>query len=292
MKRLTIKVISCLASFALGVAVSSFVNWINQRVSEQPRTNVAVQCPRDVMDQPPATVAPEPEASPRPEIVFGGGHLRIVSARVQLKDERLRYRIDITYPQVVSSDNAGSEDLHIRKLNRRLEELANQQTDWAPSKADLRYYREKWPDVFNSTDVDYQIISATDSFLSIYFNGYSYGIGAAHSVQYSFVVNYDLVLQKEVKLSDIFAPRSKYLQFIAQYCTDELSKKPAYMFGTALSPRPANFKSWNVTRNGIRFNFDECSVFSCADGEQEVEIPFAKLKEFLNVRALKAFGNS
>jgi hypothetical protein len=160
----------------------------------------------------------------------------------------------------------------------------------SPTKTDLQYYREKWPEVFNSVDVDYEIRSATDSLLSIYFNGYSYGIGATHSVQFSLVVNYDLSLRKELELSDIFNPRSKYLEFISLYCFNRLSKESDFIFEEALAPRAENFESWNLTADGIRFNFDACRVFSCARGEQTVVIPFADLKQVLNHRAVMAFS--
>ena len=285
MKRFTINLIISLASFALGVAAFSLVNWTGQsRVKELPPANIVVHCPTGVSDGPPPAVVPA--EAPNPEVVFGGGRLRIVPDQVEMKSERLRYRIDVTYPQI-----AGSEDRHIRRLNERLTQLATEQWEvWlSPTKADLQYYREKWPEVFNSVDVDYEIVSATDSFLSVYFNGFSYGIGAAHAVQYSFVVNYDLRLQKEVKLSDLFKPRSKYLEFISEYCAQQLSKQQKLLFEEALSLNAKNFHSWNITREGIRFNFDECEIFSCADGEQTVAIPFADLKPMLNARALKLF---
>lgn len=189
----------------------------------------------------------------------------------------------MSYPQIV-----GTEDLHIRKLNQHIKKLATEQHQWplSPSKADLRYYREKWPDVFNSVDLDYEIRLATDFLLSIYFVSYSYGIGAAHSVQYSLVVNYHLVLRKPLKLSELFKRHSKYLAFISRYCMDELSKGPGhaaeFMFKEALAPVAENFESWNITRDGIRFNFDACKVFSCAGGEQAVEIPFTALEQFLD----------
>ena len=274
MKRVAINVTICLASFAVGVAVASVLTWIKQPVTMDQPVQV------NVTGQPPPTVVPEPPTPSNREVVFAGGRLRIVPGQVELKDERLRYKINVTYPQIV-----GSEDLHIRKLNRRLKQLAIKDYDWAlsPSDADLRYYREKWPDVFNTVAIDYEIRWATASFFSIYFEGYSYGIGAAHAVQYSFVMNYDFALRKEVKLSDIFTPRSKYMEFISRYCTNEFSKQSTLMFEEALIPKPANFASWNVTRDAIRFNFDECRVFGCASGEQKVEIPFAELKAFLNV---------
>jgi hypothetical protein len=120
--------------------------------------------------------------------------------------------------------------------------------------------------------------------LSIYFVGYSYGIGAGHSVQYSFVVNYDLSLKRELKLSDIFQRRSKYVEYISRYCRNELSRKSEFLFTEALAPKAKNFKSWNISSEGIRFNFDACTVFACSEGEQTVVIPFADLKPFLNRR--------
>jgi hypothetical protein len=121
--------------------------------------------------------------------------------------------------------------------------------------------------------------------LSIYFVGYSYGIGAAHSVQYSFVINYDLVLRKQLKLSDLFKPHSKYLEFISNYCMDELSRRSEFNFEEALRPMAENFESWNVTRHGIRFNFEACKVFGCSSGEQVVEIPFTALEQLLDRQA-------
>ena len=288
MKRLVINVTSCLASFTFGVAAFLFLNRIEYPVAnEQPRVNASVWCQTDPVVEPLTAIVAAPASSSNPEVVFGGGRLRIVPNEVQLKSERLRYKINVSYPQII-----GSEDLHIRILNQRLKRLAAKQYEWplSPSKSDLKYYREKWPEVFHSVDVDYEIRSATGSMLSIYFNAYSYGIGAAHSVQYSFVVNYDLSLRKELELSDIFNPRSKYLEFISLYCGNQLSRQSDFIFKEALAPRAENFDSWNVTPDGIRFNFDACRVFGCASGEQTVVIPFADLKQVLNRRAVTAFS--
>jgi hypothetical protein len=154
-------------------------------------------------------------------------------------------------------------------------------------------YRDKHPEAFNTINLDYEVLLATDSLLSIYFIGYSCGIGAAHSIQYSFVMNYHLTLRNELKLSDIFKHRSKYLDFICHYCLNKLSTRPEYspdsMFKEALAPEAENFKSWNITSDGIRFSFDACKVFGCVAGKQEVEIPFTALKQLLNHEGLKMF---
>jgi hypothetical protein len=182
----------------------------------------------------------------------------------------------VTYPEI-----AGSNASHIRRLNKRIEQLVTTQYQLPlnPSKADLRYYESHWPEVFNSVYLDYEITLANDKVLSIYFNGDSYSIGAAHSAWHSFVLNYDLTLRRELKLSDLFKPRSKYLEFIAEYCATRLSARSSS--SVELNPSPASFESWNITNDRIRFNFDACSVMACAGGSQSIEIPFADLKEFL-----------
>lgn len=269
-----IKLASVVLTFIVGVAAALFLDGTkdavksNQPQPEQPRSDHT-------------SVVAAPTASPVHEAVFGGGKLTIVPKHEERKSERLRYKIDVTYPQI-----AGSNSLHIRKLNQHIQRLVTDQYQWPlhPSKADLRYYREKWSDVFNSIDIDYDIRSANDSLLSIYFEGYSYGIGAAHSVQYSFSLNYDLTLRKELKLRDLFYRRSNYLELISHYCISELSKKPEGIFKDALTPKADNFESWNITREGISFNFDACKVFGCASGKQVVVIPFDVLTQLLNRR--------
>jgi hypothetical protein len=285
MNRIVVYLASILLTFTFGVAASSFWNWNKYPFNnQQPRVNVLQRSPPNQTDSAASTVISVPPATLNREVVFGGGRLRIVPDEVHRKSARLRYEIDVSYPQIV-----GSEDLHIRKLNQHIKELATEQYQWPlnPSKVDLRYYREKWPKVFNSVDLDYEIRLATDTVLSICFVGYSYGIGAAHSVQYSFVINYDLVLRKQLNLSDLFKRHSKYLAFISHYCIDELSKRSEFMFEEAVTPKAENFESWNITRDGIRFDFDACRVFGCAGGEQAVEIPFTALEQLLDWQALK-----
>jgi len=58
------------------------------------------------------------------------------------------------------------------------------------------------------------------------------------------------------------------------------------LFKEGLLPEASKFKSWNVTRDGIRINFDEGQVFGCSEGEQTVEIPFTEIKSMLSARAL------
>jgi Deacetylase PdaC/Protein of unknown function (DUF3298) len=269
----------------IAASVLAFVCGIFTALSWNSTGTVKVYAPPVIEQAPPAIqeTAPDPFAIPKPsrDMLIGSGSLKIVSEEVRLKSDRLQYDVDLRFPQIL-----GTDDSHIRALNQHIKTRATEQYQSLlnPSNADLAYYREKWPGVFNSLNMDYEISLADDSLLSIYFYGYSYGIGAAHGVQQSYTVNYDLALKKELQLADIFKRDSNYLEFLSQYCLGELSQQgdPRFMSTGNLGPNARNFENWKVMRDGISFNFDACRIFGCAAGEQKVEIPFRSLRGLLS----------
>lgn len=191
MKRIAFYLTISHIAFTCGVGVASFWNWYTR-----PPIKVSWDLPaRQTLPSVPTNAStPEP---PRPEVVFGEGRLRIITHEVRMESKRLHYQIEVSYPEIV-----GSKDRHIQNLNGQIKRLVTRQYEWtmSPSQADLRYYREKHPDLFNTIHLDYEVRLATDSLLSIYFRGESYGIGAAHAVHYSFTLNYDLTLRKKLEL--------------------------------------------------------------------------------------------
>ena len=223
-------------------------------------------------------IVPPLEAS---EVVFANGRLRTVPREIKLKSERMQYDIEARYPEIV-----GSNERHINNLNRRIRDLA-EESYWSlqsPAREDLAYFRKSHAGELNTSDLDYEIVLATDSFLSIYFDSYTYILGAAHSSETSYVINYDLVARKELKLVDIFKRDSGYLNVIAWYCTQELKKSPGsagYLFSEGIPAKTETFKSWNLTRDGISFNFDACDYLACAAGKQRVNIPYSVLSPFM-----------
>lgn len=236
--------------------------------------------------QSPNPQAPAPVITPTPEheVSFGRG-LRIVPRNIQLKNESRRYRIDALYPQVEGSKSRG-----IQTLNQRIKSLVTENYQWLlipPTREDRQSF-QKWPGVFNSVDLDYEVILATDKLLSIYFDVYTYGIGAAHSVQQSFTVNFDVSSDKSISLTSLFKSKAKALGFISDSCMEEVSnqllRRSDPQFVRELAPTPENYKSWNITKTGLRFNFDACRLGGCAEGKQVVEIEFESLREMLNPR--------
>lgn len=267
MKRIAVKIIISLLAFACGLLVASIWNTNNSVETERSKV---IECPKT--GTPAATVESEP--TPNHEVVFGRGRLRIVPKQVQLRSERLRYEIDVMYPQIV-----GAENRHIRRLNQRIKRLTKEQYAWAlaVTTKDLEPLNKYFADVFNSIYLDYDVLLATDSVLSIFFNGDSYGIGAAHGSQFSFVINYDLASGKEMKLARLFKPGSKYLEFVSRYCSDVLSLNHDQRLEFTKDP-----ESWNITSDGLRFHFDHCKFFACSEGYKRVDIPFVALKEILD----------
>ena len=262
-KGMTLSLIGCLLAFTAGIVTAA--SWDTKK-----KPAIAFEPAKtDVKEPPPANEITEPSNS---EIFLAGGPARIVADELRLKNQRLRYEVEMRYPQIIDSS-----DPHLKSLNERIRRFAVERYQWAlnPSRKDLLRYKQTFPEAFNSVELDYEIEVANDSFLSIYFNSFNYGIGAAHSVQTSYTINYDLKLHRELKLADLFNPNSRYLEFIALYCMHEL--KPM----EPITPNATTFASWNITEAGIRFNFDACTLKGCADGAQKVTIPFSALQPFL-----------
>lgn len=244
--------------------------------------------PTAAVNQSPPTASPdslptpEPSPTPNPEMSLANG-LKIVPKTISLENERRRYKINVTFPEI-----QGSKHPAILNLNRHIRNLVAKQYAWPlipPTKDDLRHY-EKWPGVYNSVDLDYYVVPTTDRFLSLYLDSYSYGIGAAHSVQESFTVNFDMRTKTLLTLESLFRPGVKSREFISRYCTNQLSKEhseamndPGFREGVA--PAWKNFSSWNILPGGIRINFDACKIDGCAAGKKEVVISFIELKPLM-----------
>ena len=276
-KRILIYVTCSVLSFNFGLVAEALLAG-RRPPAETPRPAEVVSIPAEETDE--VDAAPTPE----PEIVFGGGRLKLVPDEVQLNSDRFHYQIKVTYPQVVGSDEA-----HIRRLNQHIKQLVTEQYRWplTITEEELRHSLEVHPEVYNTVDINYSVEFAGDSMVSIFFGEYSYGIGAAHAVEQSFVVNYDLARGKELKLSDLFAPGSKYQDLIENYCVAQLKRSDGLEpFPDSFAPGSGNLKSWTVTPTGISFHFDSCSIAGCSSGPFEVEIPYSDLKPMLSSRAM------
>ena len=116
-------------------------------------SNVARQ-PDASANQPAAAQPPLPAITPTPElnVAFGKG-LRVFPKELKAENQKLRYEIDVTYPQIKGTKNSG-----IINLNQRIKRLVIDTYSWSlhPSKEDIRYF-DKHPGVLNTVDLTYEV---------------------------------------------------------------------------------------------------------------------------------------
>ena len=275
MKRFFVSLISTILAFTAGLVTAS--SWSNEnRVGTAVMVNAAPPCPPAL----PQPLAPGPvlsySSTPPADFDFGQNGLRLAPERVKLESNTQGYDIDVSYPQILAIGH--TETNNIRKVNQQIKELATELYKWPLSREGQSSYAQG-RGIRNTVNFTYQVGLATDSFLAVHFIGYSFN---SHSTQRqdSFAVNYDLTSGRAVKLSELFKPDADYLEFISRYSIDTLRLRGGRP--KALAPASGNFNVWQITTNGISFNFPACKVAECAEGELIVQIPYELLQPILN----------
>lgn len=277
MKPFAVSLIGSILAFTAGLVTAS--SWNSQRRAEmiEPVT-VNVSEPCTPTPPPPAPVQSFTVTPPR-EFDFGQSGLKLVPERVQMKSESLGYDIDVSYPQILGTPL--TSESKIGKVNQQIKDVATRLYQW-PLNPALQMSAHAQRSVRNTVNFTYHVGLATDSFLSVNFIGYSYNGDIQRQLQDSFSANYDLTTGKQLKLSELFMPRSPYLASISAYVIYELSKvKDRKLMLEALSPAPENFSVWQITPRGILFNFHGCRVAHCGEGDLSVEIPYDQLESIL-----------
>jgi hypothetical protein len=222
-------------------------------------------------------------------INFSAG-LDLVTKRIKESDNKLKYDIDVLYPQL-----SGSTDAAVTKFNSLSRGLVSKKI--AAFKKDMaeRAAEEEAPpsdsDMRSDLLIGHRVALANDNLVSIGFDIGGYARGAAHPYSYSEVINYDLQNGKPLKLADLFQPSSNYLKVISTYCHDDLKKQgkaqgpdselPAEWLQRGTAAKAANFKSWTISRKGLVIVFDSYQVGPYAAGPQFVSIPYPALKDVI-----------
>jgi Protein of unknown function (DUF3298) len=273
MKRFFGSLIATILAFTAGLVTAS--SWSSEnKLVEHIIVDAAPPCPQNV-PQPPAPVLSY-SATPPGAFDFGQNGLRLVPERVKLDSNTLGYDIDVSYPQILSTP--ALETTNIRKVNQQLKDTATKLYQWPMSREEQVSYSHG-KGIRNTVNFTYQVGLATDSFLAIHFIGYSFNSQSTQR-QDSFAVNYDLTSGRPLKLSELFKPGSDYMAFISRYSRDALFKQAVNP--EALEPSSGNFDVWQITTQGLAFNFAACKVANCSEGEMIVEIPYSNLKSILN----------
>ena len=223
-------------------------------------------------------------------IEFSNG-VEVVSKFIREKNKKLKYEVDAAYPQLT-----GSTDPNYEKFNRATRALITRKVsdfkqEMAPSAEDAETPENPALEESTGSDINirYAVVLAKDDLISTEFTVSSYSAGAAHPNSYTEVVNFDLKNGKQLKLADLFAPGSKYLQVIATYCIQELKKQTKGADATlddewiqkGAAPELTNYDNWTVRKKGLGITFDPYQVGPYAAGPQNVLVPYASLKDII-----------
>jgi hypothetical protein len=128
------------------------------------------------------------------------------------------------------------------------------------------------------------IQSKEQNIISIRLSIQGFIAGMAHPYHYHHTLNYNLNTDELMDLSDLFDPESDYLNRIAHYCYEDLSKHLSNkdMIAAGTAPNPSNYRHWNIKPNGLLITFDEYQVAPYANGAQMVLVPYSILESFIS----------
>jgi hypothetical protein len=213
------------------------------------------------------------------------GNVELTAKQIKESNKKLMYEVAAQYPQLTGSDNPNFE-----KFNQAARALVTKKVaDFKKNMAESADEPKPEGSMGSDIDVSYTVALAHDDLISVGFNVYSYYQGAAHPNSFSEVLNYDLKNGKQLKLSDLFKPRAKYLQTISKYCIDDLKKQMKAQgevddqwIQNGAGPNAKNYQNWTITKKGLGINFDAYQVAAYAAGPQFVTVPYSVLKDQIN----------
>jgi hypothetical protein len=220
------------------------------------------------------TTAPATLSSLAPRAATAGV-IRFARRLIKEKNSRLKYTIDVHYPQIIGAREASAVE-----FNRAVKEMFTGAIN--EFKKDIGVPDGSVP------DAAYSIEYSSPDLISVAFNVSPYYAGAAHPQHYSTALNYDLKAGRTLQLSDLFKPRSNHLQVISAYAIEALKKElgaesDSDWIATGAAPDSKNYQSWNITSRGLSITFDPYQVASYAEGEHVVVIPYAALRNIINM---------
>jgi hypothetical protein len=210
-------------------------------------------------------------AAPAQYVNLGNG-LRLVTEVSEETSERVDYSARMYAPTI-----QGSTAPAVLRFNQLVYELVS---------GHVEQFRE-WLDDGQLPEfgpwyayIDYMVLHAEGGVISIRFIVDTY-FGGAHPNNQSSVLNYDLVSGKAINLADLFEPGADYLGALSAYCRRDLEDRDLLEFEDGVLPRPENYRSWNISPEGLVINFDAYQVGPYAMGAQRVVVPYSALESIL-----------
>lgn len=140
----------------------------------------------------------------------------------------------------------------------------------------------------NTLEGAFEIVRHDATVLSIKYRLNRYRCGAAHGTGRTITKTYFKNPLYDVKLADLFAPKSNFLQLLSACCRRDLlsgHQRDEAWVRRGTEPNGERLRAFNVTQRGLLMSFDEYEVDCFGAGPQTVAIPYEEFKQILNLRA-------
>jgi hypothetical protein len=210
---------------------------------------------------------------------------KITSRQYKVNNDKDKWEVEVNYPELklknkeIALDfNEISKALVMRQVAEFKKIFLNEKNN-----SDTAY------DLSISYSIEYQ----NENIVSVLFFGREY-TGGAHGNSWSFVLNYDLKNNRQLVLSDLFNKGNDFLtimskQSIAQILNEQGSDAVKEWVEGGAGKNIENFKSWSITKKGLKFTFDPYQVASYVNGSSTTQIPFKVFN--LNVTFINLFSD-
>ena len=209
--------------------------------------------------------------------------LSVETENITESNDEKRYEINVDLPIVKNLDGSEKVNEFIEeKVNNIVQEFKDNINDWdAPS--DLS-------DMSSGLWINFETHLLNSDYISFRLVISEYYLGAAHPNNYSFSLNYNLKNSSEIKLNDIFNVNQKeYLSRISDLALIDLANQSENlemsldpgMLESGTDAKLENFDNFNLTEDGIAFNFDQYQLAPYAAGEFHVIIPYQELNDIM-----------
>lgn len=202
---------------------------------------------------------------------------RFIKKEFQRDDDA---KISIFYPQIVGGSNRVTSSLNKRIWNLAIQEY---ESDVKPSRKMPRVEKHEYQLQLSRK---YSLEFVSDEIVSLVFHEWWYGIGAAHGDGKYLTLNFNLKTGKPIKLRELFKPGSHYLKRLHGICEQALVSQTGTELTSELSLEPERNIEWHLTKDRLCIDFPRCEPTPCAAGEQIVAIPYADLKDILNLEGV------
>ena len=203
--------------------------------------------------------------------------------KVTIKEKVNGCSIDAEYPRFragkIPADAVAGLNGEVRLFVRK--DIKNAVGDGTAGNAFLKHDRKDDKGLGSFESITFKVVRVDARYVSIKFERYHYGEGAAHGLNIISTFNYDIARKKIIGLDDLFEPKSAYLEELSMLCGKDLIKQVGKVdegwIKDGIAPNKVNFAAFGLQEKALVLYFQPYQVACYASGEPEVHISFNML---------------